>query len=296
MLNKTVWILWLQGWQQAPWLVRRFAESWEANNPGWNVEYVTLDNLESYVDDIDYIYDQAKNISPQAKSDIIRLSLLKNHGGVWADATMLCMQPLGTWMEAAVQPAGLWMYHGASVGMSDNPVMRAKHGPASWFIASEQNSLMIREWKRACDRYWSVNDTAHSYFWLDYLFREVFDSSAEFRERWQLAPFLHCSAKGQAQMLRKRMVSSDRETKRILEERPPYVLKFWWKRWQEAFPDGISNECKESNGYYAIQMSKRKLVFEHRMKSKNSLLFQAEIYGKILPQKIRGASRRILRR
>ena len=66
----------------------------------------------NYVNDIDYIYVQNKIISPQAKSDIIRLSLLKNYGGIWADSTLLCMQPLSFWFYEALSKTGMWMYHG----------------------------------------------------------------------------------------------------------------------------------------------------------------------------------------
>ena len=78
------------------WLQQQVLESWRINNPQWNIELIDIFNLKNYVDDIDYIYDKSKIISLQAKSDIIRLSLLKNYGGVWSGSTLLCMQPLIT--------------------------------------------------------------------------------------------------------------------------------------------------------------------------------------------------------
>ncbi|WP_036484345.1 capsular polysaccharide synthesis protein [Myxosarcina sp. GI1] len=274
MLNKTIWLLWLQGWDSAPWLVKQVAESWKINNSDWNIEYVTLENLQTYVDDIDYIYDKTKKIRPQHKADIIRLSLLKNYGGVWADATMLCMQPLGVWVEEAVKPAGLWMYHGHGCGMS------GKNGPAIWFIVSEKDSLMINKWKNACDEYWKNRTATNSYLWLDELFRKLFKSDIDFRNKWNLAPHLYCELKGQAHTLarHKRMVSSERNLKKILREKPPYALKLWWKDWQGNFPDVNSFECKNSNGYYALQMSKRKFTFKHKMDSKNSVVFLAKMF------------------
>ena len=56
MLNKTIWLLWLQGWDNAPWLQKQVALSWEINNPDWKIEYVTYDNLKKYINDIGYIY------------------------------------------------------------------------------------------------------------------------------------------------------------------------------------------------------------------------------------------------
>ncbi len=274
MLSKTVWLLWLQGWNSAPWLVKQVAESWEINNPDWNIEYITLENLRKYVHDIDYIYDRTKEIGPQHKADIIRLSLLKNYGGVWADATMLCMQPLNTWIEEAVKPAGLWMYHGHGAEMG------CKHGPAIWLIASEKNSLMIDKWKSACDEYWIDRTNTNNYFWLDRLFRELFESDMEFKDRWTLAPHLYCELKGQSHSLwHYKMELSNQNLKKIFLKTPPYALKFWWKNWQEKFPDVNTTECKNSNGYYAIQMSKRSFVFKHRMtKPRDSIIFDTKIY------------------
>lgn len=278
MLNKTIWLLWLQGWDNAPWLIKQVAESWEINNPDWKIEYVTLDNLSKYVQDIDYLYDQTKEIEPQHKSDIIRLSLLKNHGGVWADATMLCMQPLSSWVEEAVKPAGLWMYHGSGGGMP-------KHGPAIWFIISEKDSLMINRWKSATDEYWKNRSKADSYFWLDGLFKDLLESDIEFKNKWNLVPYLYSGKKGQASSMArhkfKLLVSDNQELKNIFLEKPPYALKVWWRVWQENFPDVNSAECKNSNGYYAIQMSKRKFIYKHKMVSKNyymALIFRAETF------------------
>jgi Capsular polysaccharide synthesis protein len=281
MLNKTIWLLWLQGWDTAPWLVKQVAESWEINNPDWNIEYVTLDNLHNYVHDIDYIYDKTKEIEAPAKSDIIRLSLLKNHGGVWADATMLCMQPLSTWAPEAVKYAGLWMYHGNGDGMDAN------HGPASWFMISEKDSLIINKWKNACDAYWQNRTNADSYFWLDGLFRKLFESDLEFRNKWELAPHLYCESTGQAHALYYRIGSANwlslislniPKLKKIFLKKPPYILKLSWKECPDKFPEVDSAEFKNSNCYYAIQMSKRKFICKHKMLFKDSVFFRTQMF------------------
>ena len=85
-MDKNIFLLWLQGWKNAPWLQQQVLNSWQINNPNWNLILLDFNNLSEYVNDINYIYDSLKEISPQAKSDIIRLSVLKNHGGVWADS------------------------------------------------------------------------------------------------------------------------------------------------------------------------------------------------------------------
>jgi hypothetical protein len=297
MLNKTIWLLWLQGWDSAPWIIKQVAEAWEINNPEWRIVYISKDNLKEYVSDVDYIYDDRKQIRPQHMADIIRLSLLNHHGGVWADATMLCMQPLGTWLDDAVRPAGLWMYHGHGGEMS------AMNGPTIWFIAAERDSLMIRKWKHACDAYWINRNYTNEYFWLDGLFRELFESDASFRDKWSLVPHLYCEQKTQAHALRSSMTSSNRAFRKIFSERPPYALKLWWRQWERNFPNLDSIDCKKSNGYFAIQMSKKRMVYQHKMASKQSLetkirvfFWDIRYFSLLRFRSVAGATRRQIRK
>lgn len=259
MLDKNIFILWLQGWDNAPWLVKQVAESWEINNPGWKIHYIDSNNLKNYVTDIDYINDPAKNLSLQAKSDVIRLSLLKNHGGVWADATMLCMQPLDHWVFDAIEPAKLWMYHGHGAGMPK------EIGPAIWFIISEKNGYMINKWKDEADKYWLGNHHPYTYCWLDEWFKILFNNDETFHDLWLQVPYLYCELDGQSHTLAHcGMENNTPHIKQLFSEKPPYALKFW-RRWTDLFPDTNSQACQMSNGFFAIQMSKRRLCYRHIM-------------------------------
>ena len=42
-LNKTIWLLWLQGWDSAPWLIRQVAES--SRMFIWNTAYFSKQKL-----------------------------------------------------------------------------------------------------------------------------------------------------------------------------------------------------------------------------------------------------------
>lgn len=111
--SRTVWLLWLDGWQSAPWLVKEVAKSYERHNPGWKSIRLDSKSLRQHVD-IHYI--NSPDIMPATKSDIIRLSLLAKHGGVWADATMLCFALLDSWLHEGLMPSEFWMYHGRDGG------------------------------------------------------------------------------------------------------------------------------------------------------------------------------------
>lgn len=258
-LNNTIWLLWLQGWTTAPWLQKQVSESWQINNPDWKVIHLDADNLKDYISDIEYIYDKQKNITMQAISDIIRLSLLKNHGGVWADSTMLCMQPLNHWVYDAIKPSGIWMYHGHGAGLPK------EIGPASWFIISEPSNPLIIKWKLECDKYWTRHNSTNNYFWMDTLFKELYQTDNTFKDLWNNVPYLYCETYGQSHTLAHHsMFKNNSYLKNLFLEKPPYALKFW-NIWNNVYPDIDIPDCQNSNGYCAIQLSKRKYIYNHIM-------------------------------
>ncbi len=254
MINKTIWIFWLQGWENAPLLQQEVVESWIINNPGWKIEKISKENIKDYVSDIDYIYDSNKNISPAALSDIVRLSLLKNYGGVWADSTLLCMQPLDSWIHKTIEKSGFWMYHGNGAKM--NKFL----GPVSWFIVSVKNSYIIEKWKLKVDEYWKNRNTDDNYFWMDAQFRDLVIEDDKFYQLWTNTPYLYSEDDGQSHTLAHHsMFSNSHNIKNLFLSKPPYVLKLWGF-WNSHFPTKESYEsehCKLTNAYYAILMSKR---------------------------------------
>jgi hypothetical protein len=257
-INKTIWLLWFQGWDNAPYLQKIVAESWVRNNPTWKVEYLDIDNLKNYITDVDYIYDETKHISYQAKSDIIRLSLLKNHGGVWADSTFLCMQPLDSWIYKSIEASDFWMYHGNGAGMD------IEMGPASWFIVSKKGSYIITKWKEKCDYYWNSNNSTDNYFWMDSLFKELVETDEEFTKQWKNVLYLNCEDDGSSHTLANYSVFSNNEhIKKLMKEKPPFGLKFWKDKSERLENCHNDYECINSNGAYAIEMSKRSFSYNH---------------------------------
>lgn len=250
---RTVWLLWLDGWNTAPWMVREVAHSFERHNPGWDIICLDNDNLRQYID-VEYI--DNPHIESAAKSDIVRLSILAEHGGIWADATILCFAPLDSWMHEALMPVEFWMYHGRDNG----------DGPASWFIASTNQSYIIQKWKQAADQYWIGRTKMHDYFWMDILFRELMDSDSVFLRTWQQVPYLYCEAQGQAAMLDSKVQGDSAHIKQQLDSNPPYVLKLSFHK----FPDETLVSTQTTNGYYAIKLSYRRRPVYHSLRHTQS--------------------------
>ncbi len=91
--DKTIWICWLQGMENAPELVNRCVESiYKHFEKDWTIVVITEDNLKSYIELPEYILTKyhAGIITQAFFSDLIRLGLLNTYGGTWVDATILC--------------------------------------------------------------------------------------------------------------------------------------------------------------------------------------------------------------
>ena len=211
--GKTVWLLWFQGWQNAPRVALDVKQSWIKWNPEWSVQAISEADITTLIPGV--MGGLPQGISAAARSDVVRLNLLSTHGGVWADSTMLCMRHLDDWIYPAIEPSGFWMYHGG----------KDEKGPASWFIVSQRGSYIIDRWRDACEDYWKGRDEPHDYFWMDSLFHGLVSTDREFAEQWSRVPYVSCEKLGQAHSLAGRCAGVDVDVQNILAKNPPYALK-----------------------------------------------------------------------
>jgi hypothetical protein len=130
-IERIIWMYWDQGLEQAPELVRACHESWLKNNPGWKVILLDSGDVNQYLSE-DASWFDLKNLCLAHKSDLLRLYLLKEFGGVWADATTFCMRPLDQWIDAAAG-SGFFCFDRAG---RDRPI-------ANWFIAAEPDNYLV---------------------------------------------------------------------------------------------------------------------------------------------------------
>lgn len=253
--NKSIFILWMQGFENAPPLVQNVVNSWTSLNPTWRVELVTRKNLFHYGFSSEEINTIDRISTIQAQSDYIRLHLLYMHGGVWADSTMLCMTPLDYYAtEALDTKAKCWMYHGAGEGFP------CCSGPASWFIVSLKGSIIIKLWKEKCDEYWSESDritrttnqlVPHHYFWMDKLFAKLLEQNVEFKSAWKDVSNkrkICCEGPGQSHAINRngRYYSIDLELQSLIRSIQPYAMKLSLRN---------ANDDETNNTNFVIRMS-----------------------------------------
>jgi capsular polysaccharide synthesis protein len=171
-------MLWLQGWNDAPPMVRACLASFEALNPSWCVRALRAEDLAEFLGaDPTLPLIRSGSLPPQATADLVRLALLRQHGGVWADATCYCLRQLDEWLLSAAEP-GFFAF--------DRPAPDRMIG--SWFLAAKPDDYIIAQWQSAASAYWKQRKEAHTYYWLHHLFGEVYRTDATFREQWDHTP------------------------------------------------------------------------------------------------------------
>jgi hypothetical protein len=156
---KIIWMLWLQGWDNAPRIVQACRRSWELNNPDWTIQLLDQRNIAEFIENRDTLRALDPNQPPEACSDRLRIALLAQNGGIWADATTYCLRPLNDWVFDALK-TGFFAF--------DRP------GPdrliSSWFLAAVPNNYLIQRWAESTLEYWNGRAERDHYFWFHYLF------------------------------------------------------------------------------------------------------------------------------
>lgn len=177
-MTKVIWILWLQGWEEAPEVVRLCYQSWRQQNPGWEVRFLDAETLVDYLptsETLDLLV--GRQITKASFSDLVRVSLLGEYGGVWVDATLFCHRPLDSWLSKAM-PNGVFAFSRPS---PDRPI-------ASWFLAAKEGNHLIAKYRDHVLAYWKNRTVADDYFWFHYTFRDLLLSDSTALEIWRTTP------------------------------------------------------------------------------------------------------------
>lgn len=179
-MKKVIWMLWNQGWDNAPDISHKCVNSWKYHNPDWDIILLDSNNLLDYIPlDSELPNLKTNNIS---LGDIVRLSLMKHHGGIWADSTVFCNKPLCDWL-----PEGTFLFSTPMVGRR----------VASWFMKSEENSYIMDKWHSVMIDYWKwriskTDQYEQRYGWIFSLFDHCYDTDSRFAEIWDSTKKLSC--------------------------------------------------------------------------------------------------------
>lgn len=157
-MNKQVWTLWKQGWNNAPYICKQALKNNIWLNPDWEfnaIDHTSFDYEKLIKEELNV--DRTKlNISFTAESDLIRLALLKKYGGLWLDSTVFLSQPLNNWLEESLIDKSFFAVPNK---IEDQKI-------ELWCIYSGSSNTFIDPWSNEVGRYWADRYKPHWYFWL----------------------------------------------------------------------------------------------------------------------------------
>lgn len=175
---KPIWILWLQGFEQAPDLVKVCVQSVKrALGTKEHIYLLDEKNLSDYIELPDYILQKWKNrkIGYAHFSDIIRLRLLNLYGGVWIDATVYFT---GNKLPDYIRSSKLFMFTiYKNWRRCDEPMIAA-----NWLISSEPGNKMLIILEALLHEYWKNEDVAVNYVIFHIFWTMVVEC---FPEEWE---------------------------------------------------------------------------------------------------------------
>lgn len=181
--NKTIWIMWMQGIEHAPELVKKCYDSVCRNKPdGYEIILLSMKNISEYIilsKAVQEKYEKG-NITATHLSDILRLELLNMYGGCWIDATVYCSGPILDYMVS-----DMFLFKLGSI-LSD-PVIKM----SSWWIAADKGNRIIHESRHALQMYWENEEQLCDYFLLHIIMSRVIDTDCSCKEIFRNIPFFN---------------------------------------------------------------------------------------------------------
>ncbi len=179
--SNKIWICWLQGMENAPYVVKICYNSLKQNLKDKEIIVLTKDNIEQYISFPDYILEKWKKgiITNTHFTDLLRLELLIKYGGLWVDATVLCTNNN---IPYYFFESDLFFFQNLKPGLDGHSTVIS-----SWIISAKTNNKVLLATRHLCYEYWKKNNYLIDYFLLHYFMTMVLE---KYKEEWKkVIPF-----------------------------------------------------------------------------------------------------------
>jgi hypothetical protein len=232
--------------ENAPFIVRECLASWRKYNPDWEIRVLDSENINQYFDFKTLFSGFSKTMRQQALSNVIRINLLKEYGGVWVDSTCLCREPLDAWIT-----------HYTTSGFFAFERPGRDRMLSSWFMAAKKDNYLVSRYARKMNRFWTSNHLTlatsefveekkweaktykwfsfwvlkyhkvYPYFIFHYMFEKIYHSDSKFKSIWDSTPKISADLPHLPQ--RWGLLNSASESfKEDFKNNPSYLYKLFW--------------------------------------------------------------------
>lgn len=160
--NDNVWVFWWQGKDNMPEIVKYCFDSISRNYCSKKIILVTKDNFKKYTDiskNIIVLLKKGK-ITLTHFSDILRFNLLKNHGGLWIDATVF--------VSSKIDPMSFNTFFTCSGYQDDDAFFVTNGNWCGFLIGGDVNNELFSFMNNFFELYWRFHNKQVDYFLIDY--------------------------------------------------------------------------------------------------------------------------------
>ncbi len=180
-----IWVLWLQGVDNAPTLVKRCIQSQQQFAGDKEVIVLTSENLNQYITLPEHIQHKHKlgRISFTHLSDIIRVTILAAYGGLWLDSTCLLTDTLPEYIS---HPKTLFLFQ--------SPFSKYKPTRmSSWLMSAVPHNPIIEDVRDMLYLYWKKENNLRHYYLVHLFFTLAVNEKEANSIMWNQMPFVNNS-------------------------------------------------------------------------------------------------------
>jgi len=154
------WSYWDKGFEQLPDFRRLCVETWAAQNPGWEIRLLDRTSVFQFLTPKDLPRLWSEMYVPW-QADAVRLALLARYGGLWIDASTICLQPFDRWIYGAImsdkRPEDLGAFYFAAWG---SEMHKSRDYVENWVMAARRDHPLVVAWQALFNGYWDSKTRA----------------------------------------------------------------------------------------------------------------------------------------
>jgi hypothetical protein len=229
-IPKIIWTYWAE--ENQPKLVEKCINSWKIHNPDYEIRVLNKNSVSLWLPELK-LNELKHNDKPARESDFVRLSILSEYGGFWADASMGMTKSLNFIRDIQHEKECEFIgyYLEGFTSRTEYPVIE------SWFFACVPGSNFVKQW---LNEFMSINNHET----VDYYIKEKQNSGVDL-QKIDSPNYLAIHVAAQAVM--QKLMSVDEVSKKLhllKAEDGPYK---WLKSSNWDIIKGLQNLCEDPN-------------------------------------------------
>lgn len=187
-----IWQYWHEGEEKAPELIKKCLKSVRKFEGDKKIIVLSFETIKNYVDLPQRYYDlvNSKKMPLAHFSDILRLYLLNQYGGLWIDSTIYLTDKI---------PFNI-IDCNFFVPQKDETEDEQENAMSCFLIRAKKGSANLMALKFALERYWADNDFVLNYFMFEHI-STMLSKFSPCKEEWEKMPALDAKITGELQKI-----------------------------------------------------------------------------------------------